>query len=703
MVIAKPGVGATTPSVAHMGSSSMGLRRYQYLFTKEDANPRLIRWILLLQEFDIKIHDKKGAENLAADHLSRLENPDLGKLTKAEIRDLFTEEQLMTISDKGNEPWLFARFGMPKALISDRGTHFCNYQMEHAIKRKEWSHKLDDAMWAFRTVYKTPLGTTPFRIIYGKACHLLVELEDKAYLAIKACNMDLTKAGANRFWQINELDELMLEAYESSISYKERTKRWHDKRIKTPTKYEKGDKVLLFNSRMRLFPRKLKSRWYGPFKSKDMKNGAIELYDEDGSEFIVNKQRVKPYQKDALIVDKDDDITLADEGEVIILQEVTNRIGCRNFFQENECEIFTEAEDGVRIIPDSVRFLALGWLLEEIHVTWAHLEKKWTRLRLYTRSLEEIIIQTVETASPTLATASKLDQDDCDHDSLGAFLSYEAKRRLEIRFCVERKLGFLRGVGQKELGGKKRLMKAVRSSSHVSIVPSLSSSNHVFASPISKLTKADLVGPVYNLLKGTCKSCVELKYNMEECYRALSDQLDWNNPEGNHYPYDLSKPLSLYESRGRLIVLADFFFNNDLEYLRGGCTDRKYSASTTKTKAAKYEIEGIEDMVTKLWSPIKVAYDKHDIYSTMRILGVTSVTVDEWYGYGYLKEIVMRRVDQKLYKFMEGDFPRLHLNDIKDMLLLVTQNKLNNLDNNVIVHLALGVESCQKMLNISKP
>ncbi|GJX39542.1 putative nucleotidyltransferase, ribonuclease H [Tanacetum coccineum] len=76
----------------------------RYLFTKQDAKPRLIRWIMLLQEFDIEIHDKKGAENLAADHLSRLENPDLGKLTKAEIRDLFPEERLMAVSDKNNEP-----------------------------------------------------------------------------------------------------------------------------------------------------------------------------------------------------------------------------------------------------------------------------------------------------------------------------------------------------------------------------------------------------------------------------------------------------------------------------------------------------------------------------------------------------------------------------------------------------------------------
>ncbi|GKD48964.1 hypothetical protein Tco_1277940 [Tanacetum coccineum] len=154
---------------------------------------------------------------------------------------------------------------------------------------------------------------------------------------------------------------------------------------------------------------------------------------------------------------------------------------------------------------------------------------------------------------------------------------------------------------------------------------------------------------------------------MEECYKELNDQLDSNNLEGDRCPFDLSKPLPLVESRGRQIVLAQYFFNNDLKYLRGGSTDRKYTTLITKTKAAKYDLKGIEDMVPTLWSPIKVTYDKH-------VALVTNVKVNKCYVYGHLEEIEVRRADQQLYKFIEGDFPRHHLNDIDDMLLLVKLN-----------------------------
>ncbi|GKG09268.1 hypothetical protein Tco_0338014, partial [Tanacetum coccineum] len=104
---------------------------------------------------------------------------------------------------------------------------------------------------------------------------------------------------------------------------------------------------------------------------------------------------------------------------------------------------------------------------------------------------------------------------------------------------------------------------------------------------------------------------MDLEYHFEECYKAVTDQLDWNNPEGHEYPFDLSKPLSLIEAQGRQVVPADYFFNNDLEYLKGGSLSSKYTTSTTKTKVAKYDnIEGIKDMVLTLWILVKVAYDK---------------------------------------------------------------------------------------------
>ncbi|GJS65801.1 hypothetical protein Tco_0680365 [Tanacetum coccineum] len=211
--------------------------------------------------------------------------------------------------------------------------------------------------------------------------------------------------------------------------------------------------------------------------------------------------------------------------------------------------------------------------------------------------------------------------------------------------------------------------------------------------------QGDDMGPAFKILKGTCRSYVELKFNMEECYKALNDQLDWNNPEGDRYPFNLSKPLPLVQSRNHQIVPVDYFFNNDLAYLQGGSTGRTYTTSLTKTKASKYDLPGIEDMVPNLVS-------KHDVYSTKRIMAVTNVKVNVWYGYGHLKEIKVRRSDQKLYKFMEGNFPRLHLNDIEDMLLLVVQNRLFNLEGNVIVHLAAalpGITNLEPYTTYSNP
>nr|GFA57618.1 reverse transcriptase domain-containing protein [Tanacetum cinerariifolium] len=495
-------------SIVYTGHSAL-----KYLFAKKDAKARLLRWILLLQVFDFKVIDTRGAKNYAADHLSRLENPYENIFDPKEINETFPLETFNKVahkdpstlwyadlanyhagnfiikgmtsqqkkkffkdarhyfwddpylfrtcadqiirrcvagaeaidilnachsgptggyyeasytakkvfdsgfywpsiykdafelvkrydscqrqgkvlqkdemsqnfiqiceifdvwgidfmgpfpSSKGNKyilvavdylsKWveakalptndarvvvrflksLFSRFGTRKAIISDRGTHFCNDQFSrvmekygvthrlstayhpqtsgqvevtnHGLKhilertvgenRASWSDKLEDALWAFRTAYKTSIGCTPYRLVYGKTCHLALELEHKAYWALKHANFDLKTAGNHRKLQLNELNELRDQAYENSLIYKERIKKLHDDKIKNHI-FNVGDQVLLFNSRLKIFSGKLKSRWSGPFTISEIyPYGTAKLIHPDGCNFKVNCHRLKHY------------------------------------------------------------------------------------------------------------------------------------------------------------------------------------------------------------------------------------------------------------------------------------------------------------------------------------------------------------------------------------------------------------------------
>nr|GEZ02248.1 reverse transcriptase domain-containing protein [Tanacetum cinerariifolium] len=331
------------------------------LLNKQDAKPRLIWWVLLLQEFDIVIRDKKGMENLAADHLSRLENPHKDVLENKDITENFPLETLGKISSESTS-WFadFANYhagnfivkGMSsqqkKKFFKDVKNYFwddsylfkiCTDQIiRRCVHGQEandilkayhegptgvhhganftakkvfnvgffWSHgvtlvnvkakfrnKLEDALWSFRTAYKTPIGCTPYKLVYEKSCHLPIELEHKAYWALKHANFDLKTVGDHRKLQLNELNELRDQAYENSLIYKEKMKKLHDSKNKNRI-FNVGDRVLLFNSRLKIISRKLKTRWSGPFTiTQVFPCGTVELSQPDGPNFKVNGHRMK--------------------------------------------------------------------------------------------------------------------------------------------------------------------------------------------------------------------------------------------------------------------------------------------------------------------------------------------------------------------------------------------------------------------------
>ncbi|XP_021730699.1 uncharacterized protein LOC110697623 [Chenopodium quinoa] len=299
----------------------------KYLIGKKEAKPRLLRWVLVLQDFDYEMRDKKGAENVVADHLSRLGGARIHE-EGLPIEDALMDDVLYALEAK-LDPWYadivnyLACSAIPRDFTPQQ-----HRRLKHEARKYIW----DDPMLLKRevdgllrrcvpneefqdvllmTAFKTPIGTTPYKLVYGKNCHLPVEMEHRTHWAIKQINFDLHSAGEQRLLELHELEDLRMNAYDSARLYKARTKACHDAQI-SKKEFVEGQKVLLYNSRLKLFPGKLRSRWSGPFQvSKVFTYGSVEVFNDKYPPFEVNGHRLKPYYEGQPI-EKPENLSLID-------------------------------------------------------------------------------------------------------------------------------------------------------------------------------------------------------------------------------------------------------------------------------------------------------------------------------------------------------------------------------------------------------
>nr|GEY72566.1 reverse transcriptase domain-containing protein [Tanacetum cinerariifolium] len=297
----------------------------KYLFTKKDFKVSLLRWVLILQEFKFKVIDTKGAENLAADHLSRLENPHQNVLDPKEINDTFPLETLNMVSFCGDSstPWFadFANYHAGNFVVKGMSSQQKNKFFKD-VKHYFWDDPFLFKICADQVIRRCIHGQEAIDIL--KACHYgptgghhglnytAKKVEAKALPTndARVCKFlkslfarfgtlvpssVIATAGDHRKVQLNELNELRDQAYENSLIYKEKTKRIHDSKIKDRV-FNVGDRVLLFNSRLKILSVKLKTRWSGPFTITHVFSyGTVELSQTDGPNFKVNGHRLKHY------------------------------------------------------------------------------------------------------------------------------------------------------------------------------------------------------------------------------------------------------------------------------------------------------------------------------------------------------------------------------------------------------------------------
>ncbi|GJV47181.1 hypothetical protein Tco_1437393 [Tanacetum coccineum] len=265
------------------------------------------------------------------------------------------------------------------------------------------------------------------------------------------------------------------------------------------------------------------------------------------------------------------------------------------------------------------------------------------------------------------------------------------------------------------------------------------------------LTQADFKGQAYEVVKAFYPDVIHLRFQMEECHKMLTAQVDWTNPEGDHVKIDVNRPLPLDGPPGHVTIQPQFFFNKDLEYLRYGSKGSNPALSISKMKAASYPDFRLELLVPEqMWIDDVCTYDisakygishwwfnrqkfyidrhdspsrRKDVRTHMRILSVVIIKAYSRYMYDYLSEIVLRRADFQEYTISEKDFKKLYPSDFEDLNLLLLQGHLDHLPGsdkrmlstavkqwtrNLVIRqrvedFQLSIKSYQTQLNLTKP
>nr|GEY14105.1 reverse transcriptase domain-containing protein [Tanacetum cinerariifolium] len=607
--------------------------------------------VLLLQEFTFKVIDTKGAENLAADHLSRLENPHQNVLDHKEINESFPLETLNLVSFRGNSstPWF---------------TDFANYHARNFVVNGMSPRTLEENFYEFMQMNQFAGAVSAIPEIVHR--YMDQRMNEAVQVAIQLQSDKLREEAQKENDEfLKTIDENMQKIIKEKV--KEQVKVQVSKilpRIEQTMNEQLESKVLTRSSHSS------KTSYAVAADLFKMELKKIIIEETEGNKFIQRSDEQRNLYKALIEAYESYKIILDTYGESVTLKR------CRDGDVDKDEEPSAGPDRGSKRRRE-------GKEPESASAPTKTATRSAGRSTQGTKSRQASASESATGEEP-MQTTFQMEEPSHPEFDTGA----------EDRPIVQSSPHPEWFSQQQKPPTSDRDWNTTLPATHESIQlwiselakqsDSRSSFNELMDIPmdfsnflinrfkVDTLTPKLIASPTYELLKGSSKSLVELEYHLEEVYKATIDQLDWVNPEGQQYPHNLLKPLPLIpNNRGHCVIPFEHFINNDLEYLCGGASSRKYTTSVTKTKAAKYgHIKWIEDLVPRImWIEEVIGYDKHslwgvshwrrkrqqfysfavnqesarDVYSKRRIIAVTELKIVKWHNYKHLDWITKHR------------------------------------------------------------